>query len=51
MSLLRIILAIILPPAAVYDMGMKKILIVLILWIICWLPGVLAAFYFLHNKK
>ena len=41
--LIRIILCIIFPPLAVYDKGCGAILLVLILTILGWLPGTIAA--------
>jgi uncharacterized membrane protein YqaE (UPF0057 family) len=43
MSLLRAIVCIVLPPAAVYDKGCGAILLVTILWLLGWIPGVIAA--------
>ena len=39
----RIIVAILLPPLAVIDKGCGAILIVTILWLFGWIPGVVAA--------
>jgi len=39
----RIIVAILLPPLAVIDKGCGAIVIVTILWLFGWLPGVVAA--------
>ncbi|MBR3731725.1 MAG: YqaE/Pmp3 family membrane protein [Spirochaetales bacterium] len=46
MSLLRVLLCIILPPLAVYDKGIGPILLTLILTIVGWVPGVIAAIIF-----
>jgi uncharacterized membrane protein YqaE (UPF0057 family) len=43
MSLIRVLLAIILPPLAVIDKGCGSILIVALLTAAGWVPGVLAA--------
>ena len=43
MSLGRVILAILLPPLAVIDKGCGSIVIVALLTVIGWVPGVLAA--------
>jgi uncharacterized membrane protein YqaE (UPF0057 family) len=43
MSCLRVILCIILPPLAVIDKGCGSILIVTLLTLIGWVPGVIAA--------
>ncbi len=39
----RIIIAILLPPLAVVDKGWGAIILVGILWLLGWLPGVVAA--------
>ena len=49
MSLLRAILAIIFPPLAVIDKGCGSILIVTLLSILCWIPGVIAALIILNE--
>jgi len=51
MSIWRVILAVILPPLAVYDRGCGSILIVLILTIVGWVPGVIAALIILNKNK
>lgn len=51
MSLTRVILSVLFPPLAVYDKGIGSILIVFILWIIGWVPGVIAALVILNNPK
>lgn len=43
MSLLRVILAIIFPPLAVIDKGCGSVLIVFLLTLCAWVPGVIAA--------
>ncbi|MCF6284328.1 MAG: YqaE/Pmp3 family membrane protein [Candidatus Hydrogenedentes bacterium] len=43
MSLLRGIVCLLLPPAAVYDKGCGSILLVTVLWLLGWVPGVIAA--------
>ena len=43
MSLFRAILAVIFPPLAVLDKGCGSVLIVFILTLCGWLPGVIAA--------
>ena len=50
MSLLRVILAIIFPPLAVVDKGCGSFLIVLLLTLLGWIPGVIAALIILNNK-
>lgn len=50
MSLIRVLLSIIFPPLAVLDQGYGSILIVLILTILGWIPGVIAALVILNKK-
>ncbi|ARN71619.1 MULTISPECIES: YqaE/Pmp3 family membrane protein [Nonlabens] len=49
MSVWRVILAIIFPPLAVIGKGCGSILIVLILTLLGWVPGVIAALIILNN--
>lgn len=49
MSLFRVILAIIFPPLSVIDKGCGSFLIVLILTLLGWIPGVIAALIILNN--
>ncbi|PSR03875.1 MAG: YqaE/Pmp3 family membrane protein [Bacteroidetes bacterium SW_11_45_7] len=49
MSIWRVILSILFPPLAVFDQGCGSILIVLILTIVGWVPGVIAALVILNN--
>jgi uncharacterized membrane protein YqaE (UPF0057 family) len=51
MSIWRVILAIIFPPLSVIDKGCGSILIVLILTVLGWIPGVIAALIILNNPK
>lgn len=51
MSVLRVILAIIFPPLAVVDMGCGSFLIVFILTLLGWVPGVIAALIILNNPR
>ena len=51
MSIWRVILSILFPPLAVYDKGCGSIVIVLILTLIGWVPGVIAALVILNNPK
>lgn len=51
MSFWRVILAIIFPPLSVIDKGCGSILIVLILTVLGWVPGVIAALIILNNPK
>ncbi len=50
MSLIRVILAILFPPLAVYDRGCGSLLIVFILTCFGWIPGVIAALIILNKK-
>lgn len=50
MSLLRVILSIIFPPLAVLDQGCGSILIVFILTLCGWIPGVIAALVILNKN-
>jgi len=49
MSIWRVLLAIILPPLAVIDKGCGSIVIVIILTIFGWVPGVIGALIILNN--
>ncbi len=49
MSFWRVVAAILFPPLAVYDRGCGSILIVFILTLIGWVPGVIAALVILNN--
>jgi uncharacterized membrane protein YqaE (UPF0057 family) len=49
MSCWRVILAIILPPLAVIDQGCGSIVIVSILTLAGWIPGVIAALIILNR--
>jgi uncharacterized membrane protein YqaE (UPF0057 family) len=51
MGCLRVFLAIICPPLAVVDQGCGSIVIVLILTLLGWIPGVLAALIILNGAK
>lgn len=51
MSFWRVILSLFLPPLAVFDKGCGSILIVLLLTICGWVPGVIAALVILNNPK
>jgi len=51
MSILRVILAIIFPPLAVVDKGCGSFIIVFILTILGWIPGVIAALIILNGDK
>jgi uncharacterized membrane protein YqaE (UPF0057 family) len=51
MSLLRVILAILFPPLAVLDRGCGSVLIVFLLTLAGWVPGVIAALIILNKGK
>lgn len=51
MSIFRVILSIIFPPLAVIDKGCGSILIVFILTLCGWVPGVIAALVILNNTN
>ncbi len=51
MSCLQVILAIIFPPLAVIDRGCGSMLIVLLLTLYGWVPGVIAALIILNKNK
>lgn len=50
MSIFRFILAILFPPLSVLDKGCGSILIVLLLTIAGWVPGVIAALIILNKR-
>jgi len=50
MSLLRVLLCIIFPPLAVIDKGCGSVLIVLLLTIAGWIPGVIAALVIVNKR-
>lgn len=49
MNFWRVLLAILFPPLSVIDKGCGSVLIVLILTICGWIPGVIAALIILNN--
>lgn len=49
MSLVRVLLAILFPPLAVADKGCGSFLIVFILTLLGWVPGVIAALVILNK--
>ncbi len=51
MSLWRVILAIIFPPLAIVDKGCGSFLIILLLTLLGWIPGVIGALIILNNPK
>ena len=50
MSVFRVILAIIFPPLSVIDKGCGSFLIVLILTLLGWIPGVIGALIILNKE-
>lgn len=50
MSCLRVILAILFPPLAVIDYGCGSVLIVFLLTLCGWVPGVIGALIILNNN-
>ncbi|MBR6063499.1 MAG: YqaE/Pmp3 family membrane protein [Bacteroidales bacterium] len=50
MSLLRVLLAILFPPLAVIDRGCGSVLIVFLLTLAGWVPGVIAALVILNKN-
>jgi uncharacterized membrane protein YqaE (UPF0057 family) len=50
MSLIRVILAIIFPPLSVIGYGCGSVLIVFLLTLCGWVPGVIAALIILNRK-
>ena len=51
MSLFRVLFAIIFPPLAVIDKGCGSVVIVFILTLAGWIPGVLAALIILNKTR
>jgi uncharacterized membrane protein YqaE (UPF0057 family) len=51
MSCLRVLLAIIFPPLAVVDQGCGSVLIVFLLTLAGWIPGVIGALIILNKTK
>lgn len=49
MSIWRVILSILFPPLSVYDRGCGSIVIVLLLTLAGWVPGVIAALIILNK--
>ncbi|WP_417130230.1 YqaE/Pmp3 family membrane protein [Phocaeicola sp.] len=50
MSLIRVILSIIFPPLAVIDKGCGSVLIIFILTLCGWIPGVIGALIILNKN-
>ncbi|MBP1640329.1 MAG: hypothetical protein H6Q17_1912 [Bacteroidetes bacterium] len=51
MSLFRVILAIFCPPLAILDKGCGSVLIVFLLWLCGWVPGIIGALIILNKRK
>ncbi|MFD2562702.1 YqaE/Pmp3 family membrane protein [Aquimarina rubra] len=51
MSIWRVLLSIFFPPLAVLDKGCGSIIIVLLLTLCGWVPGVIAALVIINNPK
>lgn len=51
MSLIRVILSIIFPPLAIIDKGCGSVLIVFILTLCGWIPGVIGALIILNKQE
>ena len=51
MSLIRVLLAIFFPPLAVIDRGCGSVLIVFILTLCGWVPGVIGALVILNKNE
>ncbi|HZW77570.1 MAG TPA: YqaE/Pmp3 family membrane protein [Flavobacteriaceae bacterium] len=51
MDYARIILTILFPPLAILDKGCGVILLVMVLTLIGWIPGVVAALFILNNTN
>lgn len=51
MSIFRVILSIIFPPLAVYDKGCGSVVIVFILTLAGWIPGVIGALVILNKEN
>lgn len=49
MSLFRVLLAILFPPLAIVDKGCGSVVLVLLLTLIGWVPGVIAALVILNG--
>ncbi|MFB1004782.1 MAG: YqaE/Pmp3 family membrane protein [Bacteroidia bacterium] len=51
MSIWRVILSVLFPPLAVYDQGCGSIIIIFILTLLGWVPGVIGALVILNKSK
>jgi uncharacterized membrane protein YqaE (UPF0057 family) len=51
MSLLRVLLAIVFPPLAVLDQGCGSVLLVALLTLAGWVPGIIAALIIMNRNR
>lgn len=51
MTIWRVVLSILFPPLAVFDKGCGSIIIVFLLTLFGWVPGVIAALVVLNNPN
>ena len=51
MSFFRVLLAILFPPLSVIDKGCGSFIIIFLLTLCCWIPGVIGALVILNNPK
>ncbi|HOI88027.1 MAG TPA: YqaE/Pmp3 family membrane protein [Lentimicrobium sp.] len=51
MSCLRVILAIVFPPLSVIDCGCGSVIIVFLLTLAGWVPGIIAALIILNSRR
>jgi len=51
MNFWRVVLCILLPPAAVADKGCGSFLIVCVLTLLGWVPGIIGAMVIVNSKK
>ncbi|HET8855880.1 MAG TPA: YqaE/Pmp3 family membrane protein [Salinimicrobium sp.] len=51
MSISSVLLSILFPPLAVFDRGLGSVMTVVILTLLGWIPGVIAALFILNRKK
>ena len=51
MTIWRVVLSILFPPLAVFDKGCGSIIIVFLLTLFGWFPGVIAALVILNNPN
>ncbi len=51
MSLLRVLLCILLPPLAVLDYGCGSVVIVTLLTLVGWVPGLIAAIVICNGRR